>query len=80
MFITRLPRVLLVADALPALVLVVRESLLKVSCSNSGYDFGYFVKLLTGQSLPINEETGLALYAIQKGLNKGKSVVVVATE
>ena len=24
---------------------------------NSGYDFGYFVKLLTGQSLPTNEET-----------------------
>lgn len=23
----------------------------------SGYDFGYFVKLLTGQSLPTNEET-----------------------
>ena len=24
---------------------------------HSGYDFGYFVKLLTGQSLPTNEET-----------------------
>ncbi|KAH9851538.1 CAF1-domain-containing protein [Lenzites betulinus] len=24
---------------------------------HSGYDFGYFVKLLTGQSLPMNEET-----------------------
>ena len=24
---------------------------------DSGYDFGYFVKLLTGQSLPTNEET-----------------------
>ncbi|KAI0357416.1 CAF1-domain-containing protein [Trametes cingulata] len=24
---------------------------------HSGYDFGYFVKLLTGQSLPVNEET-----------------------
>ena len=26
------------------------------------------------------KETGLALYEIQKGLNKGKSVIVVATE
>lgn len=32
--------------------------LTQIACSvNSGYDFGYFVKLLTGQSLPTNEET-----------------------
>ena len=34
------------------------EWLTKITCSvTSGYDFGYFVKLLTGQSLPTNEET-----------------------
>ena len=32
--------------------------LTQITCSvHSGYDFGYFVKLLTGQSLPTNEET-----------------------
>lgn len=29
---------------------------LLTTCSSSGYDFGYFVKLLTAESLPMSEE------------------------